>query len=470
MKSGGSISVDELRLAPRELRVLAQFDGVRSLERIAQDLPQETESVFRVALLLRELGCIGFADSVHKARPEGPTPPPAPKPAAAPAAGATSGPGGTAGGVSATSVPGAASGRAPDAGAGAAPGAAAGSSAGATAGAPPATAAGTSAGATAGNRPGAPAGTPPGATTRATSAAAGTPGAPGGSPAAGTASGSASGARTVTGAHPAAAPPVVGPGGASSPRPGSSAPVAPPAPARAAAPAAPPVPVDFAAEITALKKRLVELEDQNLFQILGVAENVESGPIKAAYFKLAKQLHPDTVPPGAPPELAKLKAEVFSAVGDAYRKLSDPKARAEYLEELKAGTAGEQVDVARILGAEENFTKGSILVKARKFPEAVKLLDEAIEGNPDEGEFYAWRGYARFFINPDRKAGKAEAMKDLDEAVRRNPRCAPAHYFIGHIAKLTGDNATALEQFKKAVELKPDHIDAQRELRLMGKK
>ncbi|MCP3105346.1 J domain-containing protein, partial [Myxococcus sp. K15C18031901] len=237
----------------------------------------------------------------------------------------------------------------------------------------------------------------------------------------------------------------------------------------AAAPAAP-APGSGADEIPALRQLAMALKQQNHFQRLGLAEQAESSAVKVAYFRLAKLYHPDTLPQGAPQELEKLKAEVFGYIGDAYRTLSDDKSRAAYLEELKSGGAGSEVDVNAILMAEEMFQKSCILVKARKFPEAVKMLDEAIKLNAEEAEFYAWRGYARFFTMPDKKAAQPEAFREIQNAIKRNERCAPAHYFLGVIAKLTGDAAGSLKHFKRTVELQPDHIDAQREIRMAAQK
>ena len=234
----------------------------------------------------------------------------------------------------------------------------------------------------------------------------------------------------------------------------------------AAGPVAAPIAVDSATEIKQLTELLAMMKTQNHFEVLSLKDNADGGAVKTAYFKLARLYHPDTVPPNAPEQVAKLKAEIFGRVGDANRMLSDDKTRAEYLEEVKGGNAGEKVDIAQILAAEEKFQKGQILVKARKFPEAVKMLDEAIKA-ADEAEYYAWRGYAKFFTFPDKKLGQAEAMRDLNVCLKRNDKIADLWYFLGYIAKLLGDNAAAKKHFQKCVQLRPEHIDAQRELRML---
>jgi len=427
MKSGGRVATTELRLTPQETRALTYIDGVRSLSQLWSDLPQEADTLARLAFMLRDMELVSFSATpvpprAAAAAPE--PPPPAPPPPAAPPP-------------------------APP---------------------PPSVAA-------------RPAGTPPQGA--ATVRPAGTP--PQGAAAAAKPAAPAAAAAPVAGPG-ATAPRPAAPAAAAAPRPAGPAttgprPVAPaaapaPAAARPAAPAAAPKPAAPApapsnpeAEVEELRKQVAKLKEQNLFQVLGLDEKADGSAIKVAYFKMAKVYHPDTIPPGAPAEFAKLKGEIFAAVGDAYRTLSDDKSRAQYIEDLASGDgSGQGVDVAAILMAEELFQKGIILVKAKKFPEAIKMLDDAIKGNSEEGEFYAWRGYAKYFTYADKKQGFNEGMKDLQLCIKKNERCAPAWYFMGQLAKMAGDNNGAMRHFKKAVEINPQHVDAQRELRLLNTK
>ncbi|AKF79814.1 molecular chaperone DnaJ [Myxococcus fulvus 124B02] len=415
MKSGGMVAASELRLTPHEVRALTVIDGVRSVAQLLADFPQDADHLLRLAFLLRELDAVSFA----AARP-------APATAAGPTAAVQPGPAPTAG-------PTAQPGPAPAAGPTAAPRPAP----------PPGAQAPTSA---PGNPPGA--GSPQAAR-------------PGNPP--GTAAPAAARPGNPPGAAAPRPPPVVG---AAPARPAGPAPAAPARPAPPTVSGPPP----GADEIPALKQLAMALKQQTHFQRLGLTEQADGSAVKVAYFRLAKLYHPDTLPQGAPPELEKLKAEVFAYIGDAYRTLSDDKSRAAYLEELKSGGAGAEVDINAILMAEELFQKSCILVKARKFPEAVKMLNEAIQLNAEEAEFYAWRGYARFFTAADKKAAQPEAFREIQNAIKRNERCAPAHYFLGVIAKLTGDTAGALKHFKRTVDLQPDHIDAQREIRMAAQK
>ncbi|MGA9521010.1 MAG: DUF4388 domain-containing protein, partial [Myxococcaceae bacterium] len=83
MKSGGRVAIQDLRLTPQETRAVSYIDGVRSLNLLAHDLPQDGDHFLRLAFVLRDLDIVSFA-STRLPTPE-PLPPPV-KPEAAPAA------------------------------------------------------------------------------------------------------------------------------------------------------------------------------------------------------------------------------------------------------------------------------------------------------------------------------------------------------------------------------------------------
>ena len=426
MKANGRVATGDLRLTPHEVRVLALIDGVRSAGQLLNDLPQDADHLLRIVFLLKELDGVSFAAVAPRVAAPPPTQPNAP--AAQPAA-KTAPPVAPAAKTAPPVAPAAKT---------APPVAPAAKPATPPAAAPQAA------------RPTSPGVAQAGAVPQATAPR---PAAP----------------PSAAAAKPASPPPSAAP---QAPRPAAPAATAAPAakpaaPAPAAAPAAAPGSTPGASEIPALRELAAKLKEQNHFERLNLGADTNGPAVKIAYFKLAKQYHPDTLPPGAPPELEKLKADIFGYIGDAYRALSDDKARAAYIEELKTGgSKPSQVDVEAILKSEELFRKAGLYIKARKFADAAKLLDEAIQLNPDEPEFYAWRGYARFFTFEDKKVGYNEAYKDIQLCLKQNDKVASGHYFLGVIAKLCGDNHGALKHFQKTVEVQPNHIDAQREIRM----
>src|SRR5207302_7790667 len=136
------------------------------------------------------------------------------------------------------------------------------------------------------------------------------------------------------------------------------------------------------------------LSEGDHYAALGLErKSASAAEVKRNFFVLAKELHPDTVSDPALASLREAKERLFARINEASQVLGDDKRRKEYDEELD-GKAN-SVDVSRIFAAEENFQRAEILIKARKYQEGLDLLEEAIQMNGEEAEFYAWRGYAR---------------------------------------------------------------------------
>ncbi|HKC58542.1 MAG TPA: DnaJ domain-containing protein [Myxococcales bacterium] len=294
---------------------------------------------------------------------------------------------------------------------------------------------------------------------------------------------------------PAAAPPPAPPPAAARPAPApaarptpprGTAPAARPTPARGSAPVAkpPPAPPKPAApsrtyatpppdeapqaQLARLRGVLARLEKGTHYEALGLDRKATAADVKRAFVLLARDLHPDTVTDPAQSELRGLKESLFARVNEAAQVLGDDAQRKEYEAELTGDK--KDVDVGRIFDAEEKFQKAEILIKARKYKEGLALLDEAIKLNDQEAEFYAWRGYARFLLANDRKLAFDDCAAEVKKALKLVERCLPAHLFLGHMHKVVGNLKAATSSFQRVLDLDEKHVEAQRELRLMGKK
>jgi hypothetical protein len=222
------------------------------------------------------------------------------------------------------------------------------------------------------------------------------------------------------------------------------------------------------AQLLRLRGLVDRLEKGTHYDALGLDRRTTPADVKKAFVLLARDLHPDTVTDPSQAELRALKERLFARVNEAAQVLGDEARRKEYEAEL----SGEKkdVDVARIFDAEEKFQRAEILIKARKYQEGLALLDEAIKLNDKEAEFYAWRGYARFLLSSDRKQSFDDCSGEVKKALKLVDRCVPAHLFLGHMNKVIGNMKAAASSYQRVLDLEPTHIEAQRELRLMGKK
>jgi curved DNA-binding protein CbpA len=229
----------------------------------------------------------------------------------------------------------------------------------------------------------------------------------------------------------------------------------------------PPRPPPAALDASSLEALYARINGADHFDVLGVKRTAGAAQIKIAYFQLAKTYHPDAVPAGASPEVRKLCADVFARIGAAWEVLGEDQSRARYLQELESGAA--EVDVVRILRAEEAFHEATLLVKGRRYAEALARLDEAIGLNAEEPEFGMWKAWCEFLLAPEKKAQQGPAAAAIEAGLRKNPKCTQGYLFLGQMAKVCGDLDGAERHLKRGLGVAPEHAELQRELKYLRK-
>ncbi len=221
--------------------------------------------------------------------------------------------------------------------------------------------------------------------------------------------------------------------------------------------------------------KLAQLDGEtDHFAFLGVAPTASDAEIQKAYFGLAKQLHPDRLRALAIGDLDREAQRLFAAINHAFDVLSSPAKRAEYQKALRAGPAVADGDVedlaARIFAAEEKFQLGLMAMRRHHFAEAADLFGLAVELNPEEGEHHALAAWATWCAATDKDSVAKEVRKQLQRAITASPKCVSAYYYRGEIAKQQGRSETAIDCFRKVLELQPNHKEAELELRLLTKR
>jgi len=214
--------------------------------------------------------------------------------------------------------------------------------------------------------------------------------------------------------------------------------------------------------------RLARLKEQTYFEVLGVAENAPLKQVRTAFLELAKKFHPDRLSAADEPT-QKLAADLFARISEAHDTLSDSEQRKSYLQALKAKSSGNGGPApTAIVAAEFQFQKGEALFKKRDYATALERFASALELHDGEGEFHAYYGWTYFLAHPDDEGAKAISREHLERAVQLAPRSVTGYYFLGLQRKACGDTDQAERMFRTAVEIQPNHVEAQRELRLSG--
>lgn len=212
-----------------------------------------------------------------------------------------------------------------------------------------------------------------------------------------------------------------------------------------------------------------KIKDKNHFEVLGLGRNCSDADVKKAYWRLAKEYHPDLFETNPDAKVHSLANEIFCLISSAYEVLSDRNSRREYEDHLKRGKVeGEVTSVSRILLAEMEFKKGQTYLRVGNFEGAAKSFQLAVDMNPDEGEFCAYLGWAIYNRQGKSAEEGIKAMEYVKKALSMNSRIPMAYYFLGFMYRVEGDIDAALKEFDRALRLKPDLTEPLREIRLIN--
>jgi curved DNA-binding protein CbpA len=235
-----------------------------------------------------------------------------------------------------------------------------------------------------------------------------------------------------------------------------------------AAPPRPAPPVDVREVRKQLELKAQSVERENLFQVLELNENATREQIKNAYFDAAKKYHPDRLSSVGLEALRADVEKIFRRVSEAYSTLFDDARREDYKKSLarpaEAPSTEAHQSAMRILEAELAFRRGEALMRKNEVLAAIREFDQAVAGNPEDGEHLAWLTFAKVAAG---QLSYADAKARFQEATKLSPKCGRAFYFLGLSLKEEKDFERALSMFKKAVELDARLIDAEREMRLI---
>jgi curved DNA-binding protein CbpA len=221
-------------------------------------------------------------------------------------------------------------------------------------------------------------------------------------------------------------------------------------------------------EAAALREELVEMEQKDHYELLGVAESADAKAVRSAFMGLAKSHHPDRHSTKSE-SVRQVASEIFALLSAASETLSDPSSAEEYLRKLRRGSSeeDERKVVERILTAEQNFTRGEAMFGKRAYKQALEYFRQALDTSDDEADFHAYFGWTHYLVH-HQDGGAAElAREHIERALQLAPESATGYYFLGRLHKACNQPQLALKMFRTVLEIQPEHVEASRELRLM---
>ncbi len=218
-----------------------------------------------------------------------------------------------------------------------------------------------------------------------------------------------------------------------------------------------------------LSERANRQEDQDHYGVLGVSSTATDGEIRNAYAALAKQSHPDRYH-GASGSVRQLAARVFERISEAYAAIATAEDRAAYERERSLGRRVAQVEDEgrRALDAETEFQRGEARMAARDYEGALVCFGRAVERFPSEGEYRSHYGWCLYLCHPNDEVMLTEALEHCREGVRLAKDREKPYLLLGRLYKVMGKTVAARKMFTRAVEIRPQCVEAMRELRIMN--
>ncbi|MBN2341449.1 MAG: DnaJ domain-containing protein [Deltaproteobacteria bacterium] len=223
-----------------------------------------------------------------------------------------------------------------------------------------------------------------------------------------------------------------------------------------------------------IQKRAALISSQNYYEMLGIERNAGNADIRKAFFKLAKNFHPDRSAKPGLEDLREALAYLFANLSEAHSTLNDIDSKGMYDASLSdtrtsPNSAGnvesdEEAEVRRIIEADRMYQKALVLMRQQKNTDALNLVEQAFDNCPEEAEYIATRAYLKMLLGKEKPEDLITVFR---EAERTNPKSERIHFYFAQVLKNAGRTNEAKKHFKEAATINPRNIEAAREVRII---
>jgi len=214
----------------------------------------------------------------------------------------------------------------------------------------------------------------------------------------------------------------------------------------------------FVENVEELYNRLPSI---NYYDLLSVSKWSTSDVIKRAYYKKAREFHPDRHFYLTSNTLKNKLNNLFSILTIAYKTLSDPKMRKEYDESLSSRTLpgdGHNLDMAKA-----KFEEGKMALRKKIYADAAALFGQAVYLDNSVPDYHFYLGLT---LENEKKLHEAE--ESVSKALKLDPFNSLYMGELGHIYLELGLNLRAKNTFEKAVKFDPSNERATEGLQKVG--
>lgn len=213
--------------------------------------------------------------------------------------------------------------------------------------------------------------------------------------------------------------------------------------------------------------RLVEetyqgLSKKDFYSLLGISSKVAGPEIKAAYYKLARQFHPDRFYGIDDPVLKEKIDVIFSTINIAYETLKNSSSRTQYdnkppsergITTLTYGSNATVVSPGLSVGqiAEDYYHRAAKSYQSKNYYEAVQYLRSATQISPEVAKYWTQLGV----VLSKNEQWRKEAEDSFHRAAEIDPSNAENHLYLAFLYKNSGLKLRAKKCFMNVLRLDP---------------
>ncbi|HEY4059635.1 MAG TPA: hypothetical protein VGM39_23635 [Kofleriaceae bacterium] len=215
---------------------------------------------------------------------------------------------------------------------------------------------------------------------------------------------------------------------------------------------------------------LVE-QGADYFALLGVPFDAVPDVCRVAYVGISAQLHADKLTELGVDDPENIASKLITQLGAAYAVLTDLARRNDYMTTLLRPDLQlpviprTQTSEDRGRDAAESFKRGESALRRNDPEEACVELARAVELQPQDVDYAAMLGWARFCAATDRASVAPAARQALERAVQKSANPVNARFLIGRIERMLGRDREAMHHFEQVIDLEPRHQEAAAEIR-----